>query len=77
MCDGPVIAPEHVQLDDAPPPPADLPAQLDSHDPAHLLSALNACAGNQTRAARLLGISRNTLLARLDQFGLPRPRKKS
>jgi len=78
MCDGPVIAPEHVLLDDAPPPPpAELPAQLDSHDPAHLVSALNACAGNQTRAARMLGISRNTLLARLDQFGLPRPRKKS
>ncbi len=40
-----------------------------------ILDALEQCGGNQTRAARLLGISRNTLLARLDEYGLPRPRK--
>ena len=40
-----------------------------------ILDALEQCGGNQTRAARLLGISRNTLLARLDAYGLPRPRK--
>jgi DNA-binding NtrC family response regulator len=37
--------------------------------------ALRACGGNQTRAARTLGISRNTLQARMDAFGIPRPRK--
>jgi DNA-binding NtrC family response regulator/pSer/pThr/pTyr-binding forkhead associated (FHA) protein len=41
----------------------------------HILDALEQCGGNQTRAARILGISRNTLLARLDSYGLPRPRK--
>jgi DNA-binding NtrC family response regulator len=40
-----------------------------------ILDALERCGGNQTRAARMLGISRNTLLARLDAYGLPRPRK--
>jgi two-component system response regulator AtoC len=41
-----------------------------------IIDALEECAGNQTRAARMLGISRNTLLARLDQYGLARPRKR-
>ena len=41
-----------------------------------ILEALDKCAGNQTRAARMLGISRNTLAARLEQFGIPRPRKR-
>ncbi|HEX5061800.1 MAG TPA: sigma 54-interacting transcriptional regulator [Kofleriaceae bacterium] len=40
-----------------------------------ILDALERCGGNQTRAARMLGISRNTLLSRLDAYGLPRPRK--
>ena len=32
--------------------------------------------GNQTRAAELLGISRRTLVSRLAQYDLPRPRKR-
>ena len=40
-----------------------------------IVDALNACGGNQTRAAQSLGISRRTLINRLDEFQVPRPRK--
>lgn len=42
-----------------------------------VIQALEACSGNQTRAAELLGVSRRTLISRIEQFGIPRPRKKS
>ena len=41
-----------------------------------LIRALEACGGNQTRAAELLGISRRTLINRLDRWKLPRPQKR-
>ena len=40
-----------------------------------ILQALDACAGNQTRAAKMLGISRKVLMARLDTYGIARPKK--
>jgi len=40
-----------------------------------ILAALAACASNQTRAARVLGISRRTLVSKLGLYGIPRPQK--
>jgi transcriptional regulator with PAS, ATPase and Fis domain len=40
-----------------------------------ILDALEACAGNQTRAAKILGISRATLVNKLAIHRIPRPRK--
>ena len=41
-----------------------------------ILDALDACGGNQTHAARLLGVSRRTLINKLEKFAVPRPRKR-
>jgi DNA-binding NtrC family response regulator len=41
---------------------------------SRIVEALRRCGGNQTRAARMLGISRRTLIERLKRYDLPRPR---
>ncbi|HWZ88574.1 MAG TPA: helix-turn-helix domain-containing protein, partial [Polyangiaceae bacterium] len=41
-----------------------------------IIEALRQCGGNQSRAAGQLGISRRTLISRLGEYELPRPRKK-
>ena len=40
-----------------------------------ILRVLAEHAGNQTQAAKALGIARSTLIARLESYGVPRPRK--
>ena len=56
-------------------PPGVLSDQIDALERQRILETLDRCAGNQTRAARMLGISRGKLVARLDVYGIPRPRK--
>jgi two-component system response regulator AtoC len=60
----------------APPSAGNLRADVEAVERARLVDALDRSAGNQTEAAKLLGISRRMLVGRLDLYGLPRPRKK-
>jgi DNA-binding NtrC family response regulator len=50
--------------------------ELSAFEKKRILDALEKCRGNQTKAARVLGISRRTLVSRLAEYDLPRPRKR-
>jgi DNA-binding NtrC family response regulator len=52
-----------------------LPDEMEALERERILKALADCGGNQTQAAEMLGISRRTLLRRLDEYNVPRPRK--
>jgi two-component system response regulator AtoC len=78
----PVVDVEHLML------PATLPRATDAvrgteaptvpppdGERERIVEALRGAYGNQTTAAGALGISRQTLLKKLDRFGLGRPRK--
>ncbi len=68
-----------------PPPPPPPPAADDTAavlgldaeqraERARIVAALEACAGNQTRAAQRLGMARTTLSGKLASYRIPRPR---
>jgi DNA-binding NtrC family response regulator len=52
------------------------PAKGSPEEREHIEAVLEACNGNQTVAATMLGWSRRTLISRLEEHKLPRPRKK-
>ena len=54
----------------------DYQAARDALEEQRIREALQQTAGNQTKAAKLLGMSRRTLVSRLDKYGIDRPRKK-
>ena len=50
--------------------------QLQREEKAHVVNALVRARGNQTEAAKLLGVSRRTLINKIEAYGIDRPRKK-
>jgi DNA-binding NtrC family response regulator len=50
-------------------------SELKELERTRIIEALARSSGNQTQAAKLLGISRRTLIERIVEFNLPRPRK--
>ena len=56
-------------------PAGGLGSANDEAERARITQALEQCAGNQTRAARLLGVSRRTLINHLERLNMPRPKK--
>ncbi len=66
-------SPSPAPAESAEPPLAD---QLASLERDRIIEALDRCNGNQTRAAEMLGMPRRTLIKRLDEYGISRPRKK-
>jgi DNA-binding NtrC family response regulator len=55
---------------------ASTPALAADSERQQLVTALERCGGNQTHAAKILGISRRKLVSRIAEHGLPRPRKR-
>jgi DNA-binding NtrC family response regulator len=56
-------------------PGSELREELREIERERIVQAMSQAGGNQTLAARLLGISRRALITRLENFKLPRPRK--
>jgi two-component system response regulator AtoC len=77
LSDG-TIEPQHLALGEATTreAPTPEPRPGDDDERSRIIAALEASAGNQTEAAKQLGISRRTLLYKLDRLGIPRPRKR-
>jgi DNA-binding NtrC family response regulator len=54
--------------------PKNLSVEIQHFERERIVDALSRCAGNQTEAAKLLGVSRRTLVYRLRAYRIPRPR---
>jgi two-component system response regulator AtoC len=52
----------------------DLRSRREAYERQVVIDALEKAGGNQTAAAKMLGIARRTLITRMQNYGLPRPR---
>ena len=87
LCPTDTITPEYLPAEklatatdsEDPPPEDDSPTETSVADPdeaerQRILAALAKCAGNQTRAAKLLGTNRFALMRKLKELEISRPR---
>jgi transcriptional regulator with PAS, ATPase and Fis domain len=88
LCEGTTILPQHLPQHVSAPPARPGSAEFEGYvsqrerreidrenERRRIVAALDRCSGNQTEAAALLGISRRTLITRMEDYELPRPRK--
>jgi transcriptional regulator with PAS, ATPase and Fis domain len=87
LCAGPLLDTEHLPMDKlgvtqsspglgTSPTQPETPAQPGEPDERQrIIDALSACAGNQSRAAKMLGMPRRTFVSRLDEYKILRPKK--
>ncbi len=57
--------------------PAEARLPIGGSEKTRIVAALDHCAGNQTRAAQMLGMTRRMLVRRLEKYSIPRPRANS
>jgi DNA-binding NtrC family response regulator len=73
---GGTIGAGDLELAGSPAVPTNLWTEVEAVERQRIVDALAAAAGNQTVAAKSLGIARTTLIRRIEHFGLARPKKR-
>jgi transcriptional regulator with GAF, ATPase, and Fis domain len=76
LCESERIEEGHLGLRAPAKSASSLKAGVNREEREMIVQALTKCAGNQTLAAKLLGVSRRTLVAKLALHGIPRPRRQ-
>ena len=82
LCEGQILEPQHMPLERPLTESQRLATAKATTAPGKaggerekIMEALAACAGNQSRAAKMLGIPRRTFVTKLDAYKIPRPKK--
>ncbi|HMF40971.1 MAG TPA: sigma 54-interacting transcriptional regulator [Polyangia bacterium] len=79
LCEGPILDAQYMPLErpltESQKLTTSAASSLAQTEKDRIIEALAACAGNQSRAAKMLGIPRRTFVSKLDAYKIPRPKK--